>query len=195
MPTHITGQLAGLLWTLVSRCEMCRKAAFTSLMLIFFCVTILGRERPWHSCSKISSFNSIKSIWWSLRCKFVLVAWPAALLGGQRTWCTWKFSPLVLFHTPAEEKNACCRKPWPIQRSLIYLKDFQLWRYRKVREASVLDWLKYWLVLQPGTLVRSWQGSSLFLCTVHTLPYTAKDKPNHSLLPKRLKDTMIKYCF
>lgn len=68
MLTHITGQLAGLLWNPVSRCEMCRKTAFTSLTLIFFCVAILEREKHWYRCLKISSFNQIKSILWSLHC-------------------------------------------------------------------------------------------------------------------------------
>lgn len=45
LPTHITGLLAGLLRHLVSRCEMCRKTAFTSLMPIFFRVGVLQREK------------------------------------------------------------------------------------------------------------------------------------------------------
>lgn len=41
--TYITGQLGSLLWSLVSGCEMCREAAFTSLLLILFCIGILKK--------------------------------------------------------------------------------------------------------------------------------------------------------
>lgn len=45
VPTHLTGLLAGLLRHLVSRCEMCRETAFTSLLPIFFRVGVLQREK------------------------------------------------------------------------------------------------------------------------------------------------------
>lgn len=120
--TYITGQLTGLLWHLVPRSKMCRETAFTSLLLVLFCIGILEEAKERISVyviiylktsliSNIHSGQKIKPSYYEVimksvhRWRSVLVSWPEAPLGGQQMWCTSKFSPRALFYIPAERER------------------------------------------------------------------------------------------
>lgn len=83
--------------------------------------------------------------------------------------CTLKLSPHVLFCIPAEERFRFVASTTGKLRVLIlvWILSRKI-QEEKINETNLHYWPKYWLVLQPGNLVWSWQGSCLFLLTART---------------------------
>lgn len=173
LPTHITGLLAGLLRHLVSRCEMCRKTAFTSLMPIFFRVGVLQREKDPDPAVE-------RSLLWNLFCGAYIANNLSLFLGQQHLWRVNEGgvlgnSLLVSFFVfqLRRRMNAAMSHKKYMQTSTRRNSPFN-GAERGRWEASVHYWPKHWLVSQSGNLVWSWRGSCLFLWTAHTLLSTAE---------------------